>query len=92
MKTDKNMTARINKLQKRHPGTRRQRSYHGAGQHSVQFFDKVTGDLVADYNLREEQRAYTSRTCDCGQILINPGYNRMSVNCPSCGKTQPWCE
>ena len=30
---------------------RSQRSYHGAGQHSIQFFDVVTGDRVGDYNL-----------------------------------------
>jgi hypothetical protein len=44
-------TREINKLHKRHPGTRRQRSSHGAGKYSVQFFDKKTGKLVADYNL-----------------------------------------
>ena len=44
-------TQLINKLQKKHPGTRRQRSAHGAGNYSVQFFDKKTGSLVADYNL-----------------------------------------
>jgi hypothetical protein len=51
MKTEKMLrTEKINKLQRRHPNTRRQRSYHGAGSYSVQFFDK-TGQLVADYNL-----------------------------------------
>lgn len=45
------ITNKINKLQKRHPGTRRQRSYHGCGRYSVQFFSKRTGELVADYNL-----------------------------------------
>lgn len=40
----------INKLQRKYPGTSRQRSSHGIGN-SVQFFDKVTGKLVADYNL-----------------------------------------
>lgn len=44
-------TARINRLQRKHPGTKRQRSDHGAGRYSVQFFDKATGKLVADYNL-----------------------------------------
>lgn len=44
-------TKKINTLQKRHPGTRRQRSSHGAGKFSVQFYDKKTGELVADYNL-----------------------------------------
>lgn len=44
-------TEKINQLQKLHPGTRRQRSAHGADQYSVQFFDKSTGKLVADYNL-----------------------------------------
>jgi hypothetical protein len=44
-------TQTINKLQKRHPGTRRQRSSHGAGRHSVQFFNRETSKLVADYNL-----------------------------------------
>ena len=41
----------INKLQRKYPGTRRQRSSHGIGKYSVQFFDKTTGKLVADYNL-----------------------------------------
>lgn len=41
----------INKLQRRHPHTRRQRSSHGAGRYSVQFIDRRTGRLVADYNL-----------------------------------------
>lgn len=44
-------TAQIDKLQRKHPGTRRQRSFHGAGKYSVQFFDKKTGQLVGDYNL-----------------------------------------
>jgi hypothetical protein len=47
----KQLTEQIKKLQKRHPGTHRQRSYHGAGRYSVQFFQKATGKLVADYNL-----------------------------------------
>jgi len=49
--TNKESTAIINKLQRKHPGTRRQRSAHGAGKYSVQFFDKNTGKLKADYNL-----------------------------------------
>jgi hypothetical protein len=50
--TDRELrTAKINKLHKQHPGTRRQRSSHGAGKYSVQFFDKTTGKLVADYNV-----------------------------------------
>ena len=44
-------TEKINKLQKKHPGTRRQRSYHGANEYSVQFVDKQTGKLVANYQL-----------------------------------------
>ena len=44
-------TQLINKLQKKHPATRRQRSAHGADNYSVQFFDKTTGKLVADYNI-----------------------------------------
>lgn len=51
MKTYGERTKQINALQKRHPGTRRQRSSHGAGKYSVQFFDRRTGVLVADYNL-----------------------------------------
>jgi hypothetical protein len=51
MNTKNERTLIINKLQKRHPGTRRQRSYHGCGRYSVQFFSKRTGELVADYNL-----------------------------------------
>lgn len=46
-------TAQINKLQRNHPGTRRQRTAHRCNRHSVQFFDKTTGVLVADYNLPE---------------------------------------
>jgi hypothetical protein len=45
-------TKQINKLQRKHPGTRRQRSAHGCDKWSVQFFDKITGNLVADYNLQ----------------------------------------
>jgi hypothetical protein len=49
--TPKERTEVINKLQRRHPGTRRQRSAHGAGRYSVQFFSRTTGKLVADYTL-----------------------------------------
>jgi hypothetical protein len=45
------LTQVIDRLQRRHPGTRRQRSYHGANRYSVQFFDRTTGKLVADYDL-----------------------------------------
>ena len=51
--TKQERTQEINKLQKRHPKTRRQRSYHGAEKYSVQFFDLATGKLVADYDLSE---------------------------------------
>jgi len=44
-------TRQVNRLQRRHPGTRRQRINHGAGHYSVQFFDRQTGALVADYDL-----------------------------------------
>ena len=54
----KEHTKMINKLQKRHPGTRRQRSSHGAGQWSVQFFDIKTGKLMADYDLPPERYDY----------------------------------
>lgn len=54
----KERTQKINKLQKRHPGTTRQRNSHGAGEYSVEFFSKtekdpVTGHakLVARYTL-----------------------------------------
>ena len=47
----KSRTAKISALQRKHPGTSRQRSCHGAGRYSVQFFDRSTGKLVADYNL-----------------------------------------
>jgi hypothetical protein len=40
----------IARLHKRHPGTRRQRSYHGVNRYSVQFFDRTTGELVAYYD------------------------------------------
>ena len=35
----------------RPPATRRSGPTTGRGQHSIQFFDVVTGDLAADYNL-----------------------------------------
>lgn len=47
--TYKERTQLINKLQRRHPGTRRQRNEHGAGTYSVEFFDKE-GKLVARYD------------------------------------------
>ena len=47
----KDKTRIINNLQQKYPGTRRQRSYHGCGHYSVQFFDKKTGQLVADFDL-----------------------------------------
>jgi hypothetical protein len=55
--TSKERTAWIDKAQRRHPNTRRQRGSHGAGRYSVQFFDRATGKLVADYYLPE----FTSR-------------------------------
>ena len=52
MKTEQvERTERINKLQRKHPNTRRQRSSHGAGKFSVQFIAKTTGKIVADYNV-----------------------------------------
>jgi hypothetical protein len=50
-RSSKLRTAQINRLQRKHPGTRRQRSYHGNGKYTVQFFSKSTGELVGDYNL-----------------------------------------
>ena len=47
----KELSAKIAKLHRKHQGTTRQRTSHGAGRYSVQFFDKQTGKLVADYNL-----------------------------------------
>jgi hypothetical protein len=47
----KERTQLINKLQKKYPGTRRQRVDHGAGEYSVQFFDKKTGELKANITL-----------------------------------------
>lgn len=49
MENNPNLTKVIDKLQKRYPGTRRQRSAHGASLQSVQFFKH--GKLVADYDL-----------------------------------------
>ncbi len=43
-------TQQVNKLQRKHPGTKRQVSSHGADRWSVQFFDQA-GVLVADYDL-----------------------------------------
>ena len=51
MKTYKERTQIINKLQEKYPGTRRQRSSHGAGSFSVQFISKKTGKVVTDINL-----------------------------------------
>jgi len=51
MNATQKRTAEINNLQRKHPGTRRQRTAHGAGRFSVQFFDKKSGKLVADYQL-----------------------------------------
>ncbi len=48
----KERTQIINKLQKKYPGTRRQRSYHGMGQYSVQFISKDTKKIVADIDLK----------------------------------------
>lgn len=48
----KERTQAINKLQKKHPKTRRQISFHGCNKYSVQFFSKETGELIADYELK----------------------------------------
>ena len=45
------LTKVIDKLQRRHHNTRRQRSSHGLDRYSVQFFAKDGSGLVADYNL-----------------------------------------
>ena len=39
------------RLRRKHRGARSQRSYHGAGRHSILFFDEKTGKVIADYNL-----------------------------------------
>jgi hypothetical protein len=44
-------TEKINKLQRKHPGTKRQISYDGGGKYSVLFIDKKSGLVAADYNL-----------------------------------------
>ena len=44
-------TGQINKLHRKHRGTRRQRSCHGNGEYSVQFFSRKTNELIADYDL-----------------------------------------
>lgn len=59
-------TAQINKLQRRHPNTRRQRTAHGCNRYSVQFFDRVSGALIADYKL-PDLNTLTVR-CD-GEVL-----------------------
>lgn len=51
MKTKSTHTCRINKIQKRYPGSRRQRNFHGAGSYSVDFFSRATGELIASHNL-----------------------------------------
>jgi hypothetical protein len=51
MLTLQERTREINRLQRRHPKTRRQRNYHGAERYSVEFFSKATGKLVASYRL-----------------------------------------
>ena len=52
--TRQQRTIWINKIQKRHTQTRRQRSFHGT-HYSVQFFDKITGKLVADYDIPNKE-------------------------------------
>ena len=46
----KERTRLINRVQKRYPGTRRQRGFHGCNRYSCQLFDKKTGELVADFD------------------------------------------
>jgi len=53
-------TQRINRMQRHHPGTRRQRSYHGLGRYSVQFFCRTTGKLVADSTSKTPTRGNTT--------------------------------
>ena len=49
--TTKERTQKINQLQKKYPGTTRQRNWHGANSYSVEFFSKKTGELVARFSL-----------------------------------------
>jgi hypothetical protein len=56
---NKERTQIINKIQKKYPYTRRQRTDHGCGRFSVQFFDKKTGELVADVNLKQFENGAT---------------------------------
>ena len=49
----KSRTRWIDRKQRKHPGTRRQRSAHGADRYSVQFIDRATSKLVADYDIPE---------------------------------------
>lgn len=63
MKPAQYRTQQINKLQKQYPNTRRQRSSHGGGRYSVQFFDKATGKLVADINLPQMTAAQAQEAC-----------------------------
>ena len=58
--TTQERTTRINQLQRLHPGTRRQRNYHGAGRYSVEFFDKRTGSLVARYDTSRQPEEATN--------------------------------
>lgn len=44
-------TEKINRLQKRHPKTRRQRNSHGSGRFTVDFFSKDSGERVASYEV-----------------------------------------
>lgn len=56
---NKERTQVINEIQKKYPGTRRQRTDHGCGRFSVQFFDNKTGELVADVNLKQFENGAT---------------------------------
>jgi len=42
---------KVRRLRRKHRGASSQRSDHGAGQHSILFFDEKTGKVIADYNI-----------------------------------------
>jgi hypothetical protein len=45
------------RLREQHPNTSRYISYHGAERYRVSFYDKVTQQLVAQYDLTDAQSA-----------------------------------
>jgi hypothetical protein len=41
---------------------------------------------------KTQPRQAIALKCECGYQLLNPGYGKKFVTCPSCHKHQAWCE